>query len=124
MEQIKIERNEDKKLTIIKLFGDATSDMIIDALDQFYTSEFTLNVLWDLSDANTSSLTSNQMNTIIEHAKKYSQLRPNGKTAYVSPKDMDFAMARMYQILSELNEHPISHYVFRNHSEAMSWLEE
>jgi hypothetical protein len=83
-----------------------------------------LNILIDLTCADTKSLTSEQVANLSNHSKKYSHLRIGGKTAYIVNNDVDYGLARMYQIHTELKEHHEAHGVFRSLEEAMIWLNE
>ena len=123
MSHIKKTINREKNLTVITVNGELTFDQIIDVLDQFYASEYTLYLLWDLTNADTSSLTTVQVDMIVDHAKEYAHLRKGGKAAFVLSRDVDFGLARMYEQLSEAKQHPILHGVFRSLDEAMNWLE-
>jgi hypothetical protein len=122
MAQIQKILQKEKDLTIFIITGELEYEEIIDMVDQTYSSEITLNILMDLSSADTKSLTSEQIERIGKHSKKYSHLRIGGKTAYIVSKDIDFGLARMYQIHTELNGHHEAHGVFRNMDEAMAWL--
>ena len=81
-----------------------------------------MNILIDLTCADTKSLTSEQITKISDHSKKYSHLRIGGKTAYIVNNDVDYGLARMYQIHTELKGHHGAHCVFRSLEEAMIWL--
>ena len=113
----------EKNLTIISAFGDFLFDQIIEVVDQFYASETTFNLLWDLSQADVSTTTKYEIEQIIEHSKKYAHLRAGGKTVFVMSNDLNFGLARMFEILSEIKKLPLSIHVFRKMEEALRWLE-
>ena len=124
MAQIERILYKDENLTIFNISGDLGFEEIIDLVDFTYSGEITLNILMNLTEANTSSLTSVQIEKIGNHSKKYSHLRRGGKTAYLVTKDIDFGLARMYQTYTELKGHHEVHGVYRSYGEAMTWLKE
>ena len=124
MAQIERVINKEENLTVFNISGDFGFEEIIDLVDLTYSSEITLNILMDLSCANTASLTTEQIERIGNHSRKYSHLRIGGKTAYIVTKDIDFGLARMYQIHTEIKGHHETHGVFRTLEEAMDWLKE
>ena len=123
MAQIQKKTIKNKNLTILKVTGKVASNEIIKAFKEFYESEPTLNLLWDLSQGDLSDLTSDQLRKIISAAKKYANLREGGKTALYTTVPLGFGIARMYEMLAEANQLPIPNRVFRSFDEAMAWLE-
>ena len=124
MAQIKKIINKEKNLTIFTVSGEFLLDQIIDRIEELYTSDFTLNLLWDLSHANTTAITRDQIEKIIALIKKYAHLREGGKSAYVMSSELGYGIARMFEIMSEMENLPVSQYAFKNFNEAMGWLEE
>ena len=60
-----------------------------------------------------------------ETAQKLRDLVPsrnNGKIAVIAPKDLEFGMARMFQLMSDEKQFPFSVKVFRHVGEACQWL--
>ncbi len=117
----KIEKNKD--LTILVVTGKVSSDEITDALRDFYKSGFTLKLLLDFSNSEFSDLPSDQLPLIISVAKSYAHLREGGKTAIVMSSGVGFGIGRMYETLSEIEQHPITHNICKSIDEAMDWLE-
>jgi len=124
MAQIERILKKEEDLTIFNITGDLGFEEIIDLVDLVYSSEITLKILMDLSFADTTSLTGEQIEKIAKYSKKYSHLRIRGKTAYIIAKEVDYGLARMYQIHTELKGHHEAHGVFRSLEEAMIWLNE
>jgi hypothetical protein len=112
-----------KNLTIMSAFGEVLVDQITEAIDQFYLSEYTLNLIWDFSSADVSSITKDNIYIILECAKKYAHLGEGGKAAFVMPNEFSYGMGRMYEILAEIKGIPINLYVSRSFNEAMSWMQ-
>ena len=123
MAQIQKKIMKDKNLTIIEVTGKVASKEIIDTMKEMYASEFSLNLLWDLSRSDLSKITADQIRRIVDAAKQYAHLREGGKTALFTTVPVGFGIARMYEILAEANQHPIPNRVFRSFDEAMEWLE-
>ena len=93
MAQIERILRKEENLTVFKITGDLGFEEIICIVDMVYSSEITLNILMDLSLADTSSLTVKQIEKIGAYSKKYSHLRAGGKTAYIAKNDLDFGLA-------------------------------
>jgi hypothetical protein len=113
----------EKDLTTIAVKGRIQTNEFIQALENFYQGEYTLNLLWDLTAADISEMEKHQMEEIISTAKKYAHLRPGGKTAIVTTRAVDYGISRMFEILAEIKNHPIRHHVFYDIKEAKNWLE-
>lgn len=124
MANIKKEINRELDLTTYSVIGDFKVTTILESLDQFYMSYYTLNLAWDFSEANTSHITRDDINSIIKHAKTHAHLRKNGKTAFIVSDDLSFGLGRMYDIVAEISDHKIFHNVFRNIEEAIEWLQD
>lgn len=115
--------DRDRNLTIFKGHGTITADEIVDALVEFYRSGSTLNALWDLAEADLTAIRGGEIDRIITTAKDHAHEREGGKTAILVSREVDFGIARRYEITSETRQHPISHYVFRDRDEALKWLD-
>lgn len=124
MADIKREVFADKKVTVLRVTGNITSDQIIDELTRFYNEEFTNNVIWDFTNAESKKLSSNDLQKILSHTKEFGHLRDNGKTAFVISSSLGYGMGRMYDSLAQVIDHPVKHGVFRSYDEAISWIEE
>lgn len=122
MVSIKRTNKADESLTILTVSGIFTTEEAIHAFEKFIEHDVTLNLLWDFSDADLSQITQKGMEQIIAFTKSKVHLRKNGRTAFVGSQDLPFGVSRMYQTLSEINEHPISQYVFRDMDKALTWL--
>ena len=96
---------------------------ITDAVDAFYADTPTLNVLWDLAEANISALSAADIQMVAEHTAARAHSRTEGKTALVAPKDIGFGLSRMFQVFADLADHEGDVKVFRTRDEAMEWLD-
>ena len=119
-----IETTVDKQndLTIHKCSGSLTDEEFTKAINSFYDGNPTMNVVWDFSKASLA-------NTPKEFVKQSSMLvqrlgccRRNGKSAVIASRDLEYGMARMFQIMTENGEIPFTIRVFRSFGEAKKWL--
>ncbi len=113
----------EKKLTTITVKGSVSADQLIKILEDFYQGEFTLNLLWDLSLTDASELKKHELEEVISVAKKHAHLRRGGKTAIVASRQVDYGIGRMYEILAEIENHPLLHYVSNDIQKAKDWFE-
>lgn len=122
MAPIKRTNIENTSITILTVSGVFTYEDTINALDDFFNNGVTPYLLWDFTNADVSGITQEDMELIIEYAKSNAPLRKNGRTAIVVNHDLAFGLSRMYDTLSEIREHPITHCVFRDMDKAKNWL--
>lgn len=113
---------KDSLITLMTVSGVVTYVDVIDALDDFYRNNATHKLLWDLTDADVSKINKDSMELIIKFDKTKASLRKNGMTALVANQDLSFGLSRMYEALSEANNHSINHGVFRSIDEAREWF--
>jgi hypothetical protein len=111
-----------RTLTVLTVSGILTADEVIRALERFFESDVTRDLVWDFSGADLSAITRVGMERIIAVARAGARLRPDGRTALVVGEDLSFGLSRMYESLSEVRDHPIHHRVFRDKGEALAWL--
>jgi len=116
--------DEEKNIAYIKLSGQLSRKIILDAFDLTVSDKRYKNGmgrLWDFRDADLSSLDSE---TVIEMAQ-YSTRFPPGindvKVAFVASSDFEYGLSRMFQ-MSSRSKTPIS--VFRSMDEAEKWMME
>ena len=122
MAQYELRVDQERDLTEVTVTGKLDQQMIIDALEDFYGGRITSRMLWDLSGADLADVQSGQILRIISVAKRFAHLRPEGKTAILTSRAVDFGMARMYELTSEIENHPIQHRVFKDRDAALQWL--
>ena len=124
MAKIKKTIDSENKITIYSVSGEFLFDQIIDLVKQYYLEELTLNVIFDLTNADMSAITTDEMERIVEFSKEYAHLREGGKTAFITSGDLGFGLSRMYSAYAEVKGHPIAQRSFRNFDEAMTWIKE
>jgi hypothetical protein len=122
MSNIKICVEPDKYLSTYFFAGEVTVEQIISAQEEFYSKAPMLFLLVDFTQADLSVLTSNDLRTILSGAEKNGHVRKGGKTAVVASGNLAFGMARMYEIMAEIQDLPFFVRAFRAQDEALTWL--
>ena len=79
-----------------------------------------INTIWDLREADFSSVDSQFWERIIEYRKEFTE-RNNCRSAMIVSKDLQYGMSRMFEITSEGNI-PQQVRVFRDFSEGENWI--
>lgn len=113
--------NKQGGFSIIKCLGRLNEKEIKDTVQSFYKSP-TKNLIWDLSEASVEDITPGYVGLIQGLVRRLGVSRKGGKTAFVAPRDLEYGMARMFQILSDKKAFPFNIGVFRSHDEAKKWL--
>jgi hypothetical protein len=113
-----------KDITIFKVTGVLSFDIVLPVVKSFYDDDPTNHVLWDLIDTTEVQLTSEEVEAIAKFSPRYEGKRAVGKTAIVAQKDIFFGLSRMFEIQSNINEAPYPIMVFRSMSEAHQWIDE
>lgn len=119
--QIDRERN----LTTYQVSGRVSAGEYARNIQEFYAiGPITKHVMWDLTRAELEHLREEDVRSIGETPRKFSEERNGGRTAIVAPTDLAFGLARMYEFISDPSEVLIEIQVFRSVEEATQWLEE
>ena len=111
-----------RDLTILKCSGDLKEKELLDNLESLYGGSPTLYTLWDLSNSSMINISQVFVKKLFDFVKKKGSIRQSGKTAVVAPTDLEFGMARMFQIMSDTDIFPFEIKVFRHYEEATQWL--
>jgi len=121
-----VQKQHEKKgeLTILEVTGRITAEELIDAIKEFYRDGCTAKLIWDIRATDLTTLSTEQLRQVLSIAQSYGHLRPNGKTAIVVTGDLAFGLGRMYEILCEIDQHPIPLKVVKSMDEARAWLDE
>ncbi len=117
-----------RNLTRLVVVGEVTAAEMKQIIEQFWElPEVTLNVLWDYSEASMERLTNVDVRNLVPVGKRYGhrlEERRGGKTAIVAPRDLEYGMMRVSEVLSEASEYSFEVRVFRGMEEAEVWLGE
>jgi hypothetical protein len=110
-------------LTVFTVVGKVTANEIAAAISDFYESDVTSNVLWDLNDSDLGQIDSSEVKRIANLSIKYAEKRSSGKTAIVGSADLAFGLSRMYEMTKEFVKLPFETQAFRDTDEAYKWLQ-
>lgn len=121
---VAIEVERENQLTIFKVTGDATFEEGLAANKQFYAGNPTKNVIWNFSKARLHKITNSQFQKIVDSVKHLTGKREGGKTAFVVSRDLEFAISRMMEVFTEMNNSPLQTQVFKSMDGAIQWLNE
>jgi hypothetical protein len=124
MTSVTLHRDPDSNITTATGIGRVAASDLFAALDKFYDDSPTLLALCDLSQADLSSLSGQELKQIVEFTESRAAVRRGGRTAIVAPEDLQYRMARVYQSLAEIRRHPVAIRAFRAGEEALQWLQE
>ena len=111
-----------RELTVLALSGTVAAEDVVGALREFYAGPCTRLALWDFSGADLRDSRMEDLAAVLAAAKDLAPRRAGGKTALVVPTDLGFGLARMYESMAELKDHPVGHGVFRTVADAQTWL--
>ena len=103
--------------------GTVDCDDIMQSLSEVYRDEnydHALHALWDFRDCS-GDLSAEAMQEIIAHARKSRSVPGQGRIALVVNRDLEYGLARMYEMLSEL-ELPRQLMVFKDYETALAWI--
>lgn len=122
MAEIKLATDPVLDLTERKVLGVLNVDEVLEVLAEFYRGKTTKLVLWDLSNADISSLTSADFSRVAEAVARYAIQFGDVKTAAVVSSNFAYGMTRMYQALRERGSNAGTFLSFRTRDEAFDWL--
>jgi len=122
MGKIHTHRDTERNLTIFTAEGPLQAADVMRAVQSFYDDAITLNVLWDISNADVSSIESGEIEKIVHLSVTHGETRVGGKTAVVATEDLTFGLSRVYERLKETAHLPFETRVFRSLENAYAWL--
>ncbi len=111
-----------RNLTIYTCKGQISVDEIKKKVKSFYEDAPSRNVIWDLTEADLSSITADEISALASGVERLAHSREGGKTAIVVPEDISYGFGRMYQIFAEIYAQIADIGVFRSILEAERWL--
>lgn len=112
------------ELTIVTLWGDLSSQEIIDIMNEYYEKDSpTKNLLYDARQATIEFVPTIDIERIMDHAKDLAVVRPRGsKTAMVAGKELEYGIGRMVQTFAEIRDMEVEFMVFKSLPKALEWL--
>ena len=122
---ITTEINREKNLRIHKIDGLIDIGELKTMLAAYYSSpdyDPNMNAIWDLTNADTSAVTSHDVSSLAELVKQHWG-KTASKAALVANKDLNFGLSRMYEsLVSDGESHNVM--VFKEIADALNWLAE
>ena len=122
MGQITSSLKADSDLTIVTVVGEVNAEQVVSQIISFLTGEPTQLVLWDFREGSLASLSSKDLQMIVQRGAQFADRRKGGRTAIVCSKEVDYGLGRMFQTFASLQHIPFEINVFRNLEEAVEWL--
>jgi len=115
-------REPSLNLTILTGSGSIEADEIIEAMNAMYADDPTKLVLWDLSEADISSISYEGVQRIAELAVEVGGMRTGAKTAIITAQQIAFGISRVYESLVDATVAPINILVCWTQKEALDFL--
>ena len=88
----------------------------------YYAGVVTHLHLWDVTCADLSRMTVEDIEEDIMVTQNVAEMRRGGKTAFVTANDLDFGISRMGEMRYEMEIGSIAYQTFRTLDEAQKWL--
>src|SRR5262245_60668042 len=101
MAHIAMLREGDGDVTVFTVVGEVDAELLLTQILSFLKGEPTPLTLWDITQGTLEGISSRDLRWIVERMAPLAHRRKGGRTAIVSPRDLDFGMSRMFQILAE-----------------------
>ena len=114
--------DSDTDLTLVKATGKMTAADFHSYMVQYYAGKITPLILWDLTKADLSGLTTDEIRKIAQSTREISDIRKGGKTALVFDKTLEYGMGRMFEAYSDIADMPFEFRAFRSIDDAKKWL--
>ena len=119
---IKTIKDEEQDFTVHEVTGPISEVEMYDALEIFYKQDPTSLLLWDMSQTDVSHVTSDILQKFVRKSAELGTARQGGRTAVIAPEDLQFGLARMSEVFSDMASAPYSFRSFRTREEALKWL--
>jgi hypothetical protein len=120
---IKLQIDQERQLTKFIASGMISSTDLTTALESFFSSEVTQNILWDFRNSNPGEVfLPRKIKKIIDFAKEGMLSRTDGKTAIVALPGIGFSLSKSYEAFTKFEKIPYSVKAFNSIDEAMSWI--
>ena len=112
-----------RDLTVHTCSGAVTGEDLLCAVKALYDDGPTLKHLWDMTNAEVSSVDGPKLRQIADFAKSSAPSGVGGRTAIVAPSNLAFGLGRMYEAFARSAGIKTEVRVFRSLGEGRDWLE-
>ena len=116
MASIESLHSREKRLTVYKVKGLLSAEEMISAIKTFYTEYMTFNVLLDLTEADLSIISTDEIIQTVRGIRTYADARAGGRTG------LEYGLGRMSEAFYEMENIPIKIKSFRSLEKAEAWL--
>ncbi len=107
---------------LVTASGELTAPEVVDAYRRFLDGPWS-DAIWDLSHATLLKMPSGEIDDLVHALRNLARGRRRlGRSAAVSPQELEYGVARMFAALLEGEEHLAEVRVFRQLDEAETWL--
>ncbi len=111
-----------RDLTIFTAQGEFNYEDQIEAMREYYGGNPTPNLLLDMRSIEGERVSNEELRAIVRFAKEHGAKRPPGKTAIVSPHDVDFGLSRVVEVFGSMENLSWPIRPFRSMEKALEWI--
>lgn len=119
---IKITRDRPNDFTELVATGVVSDDEMFAGQTEFYEGGPTRLQLWDMSAADLTNVTTDNMRRFIARSAVLGETRRGGRTAVIAQSGEQYGLARMAEVFGDFESLPFALRVFRKRDEAVAWL--
>ncbi len=119
---IKFESNQQAQLTWFIGEGLVQLTDVKKVLELFYSGQPTQMTIWDLTGADLSNATLDQVEDLAGFVKDLSHSRVGGRNAIVATDPFAYTLGKMYQLFADLAKQTSQTKIFKTRTEAKEWL--
>jgi hypothetical protein len=120
---IKTIKDGERGFTENVVIGRVTAQEVLACQTTFFEAGPTRLLLWDLSAADLTLLTAENMLKFVSRTASLGRERQDGRTAIVAPAPLQYGFGRMAEAFGEMESISYSLRVFRKRDDAIRWLE-
>lgn len=111
-----------KDLTTFTVVGKISGHDIHAWKTRHYSGNVTSLHLWDLTQADLSEVSTDDIIGDVERTKMVVDIRKDGKSAFVCRDGLEYGLCRMRETFAEIKDIPIEYETFRCLDKAREWL--
>lgn len=116
--------NEEDEITTISGSGVIGMEQFKSGMETVFMGEVTRYMIWDLTQADISSLDHEAIRSIVTNARFIAHSRTNGKTAILVPDQESLEKEDMVNALTQFADHLATIRIFMTKEEALAWFNE
>jgi hypothetical protein len=121
---IRTTKDSAREFTEHVVSGRVTVEEVLACQTAFFEAGPTRLLLWDLSAADLTLLTAENMKQFVKRTVALYRVRQAGRTAIVAPTSLQYGLGRMAEAFGENESIPYALQVFHKRDDAVRWLEQ